>query len=165
MRKEINNWKNSSKYKEFQAKLNIKRQELFELKNEIMDKKDSELSNEELKDLIKIIKALDKEPRSVDEFDYNYFSIIGTREDILHEYMSRMMNWFFYLGVNILDEEFELCAELRDVIAIEKKQMLYSLEEYKNILFIDDEFLDKVNAVDERFYDTINNRVVGKTEL
>ena len=151
MKLAIANWKKSRKYLEFQELLKAKKQELIELKFEIMISKDEYYTRDELVALINAIKLSEEIECEVD-YDYNYFSILGTQEEILAEYISKLSEWFMYLKIYIYKEEFEICAGIRDVIEIEKNTFYDICLRYRGE---DQEFLDKIISLPDEIYEKI----------
>ena len=150
MRKEIDNWKNSKKFAELQNLLKERKQLLIELKFEIMNKEE-ELTREELIEVIDSIIMANEIACEVD-FNYNYFSIISTTEDIQIEYISKMADWFYYLKKYLALEEFELCAGIRDVIEIECKEFYELCKNHRNE---SKEFLNSIVALPSKMYQKI----------
>ncbi len=154
----INNWKKSSKYLEFQFKLNQAKQKAFEIKSHILtDENIESTTDEQLDSFIDIIKELDGQ--FVDDehnFDYNYFSVIGTESEIILEYLQKQKVWFIYLNRCLKEEKYELAAKLRDAIKIEKRLLNNLIFKYRPEL-ISDEFNSKIDLVENEFYNIIND--------
>jgi len=61
-------------------------------------------------------------------------------EDIFFEYVRALVNWHFYLSYYISKEDYEFCAELRDVIFIEKIETEFMLIHH----FPESEYIDEI---------------------
>lgn len=141
------NWKNSKKYAELQEQMKQKKQELLELKHDIMAK-DEYYTKTELIQLIKAIKEADEIACEVD-YDYQYFSVLGTQDEIMAEYIEKLASWFVYLRKYLEIEEFEICAGIRDVVDIEKRTFYDLCLRYRGD---DQEFLDKILELPNKIY-------------
>lgn len=158
----INNWVNSDKYKQLRQQLDEKKEQLMSFKIKIMDK-DEILSKSEIIEITKLVKQFNVEFELSKDKEYNQdyaITILGSADEIFFEYTSRQVNWFFYLGTYLLKEEYEIAAELRDVIQIEESQFLYLLQEYRaDVTLIDEEFIERALSVKERLYTAINSAI------
>ena len=156
-------WKQSKKYAEFQEKMQEKKNLLLQLKTNIMNNREEGegFSREELINILQLIKEIDlEEKEQKDEFDMNYFSVVGNSEDIMIEYLQKQYMWFKYLMDYILEEEFEIASELRDVIDIEEAQIIRLITEYRaDILAIDEEYFDKIKVIKQELYEQMNNEI------
>lgn len=153
MREQINNWKNSKKFAELQEQLKEKKQQLINLKFDIMAKEEF-LTRDELIQLIKAIKEADEINCEVD-YDYHYFAILGTQDEIMGEYIDKLANWFMYLKKYLDREEYEICAGIRDCIQIEQKTFYDLCLRYRG----DDQyFLDKITELPDRIYNKYINK-------
>ncbi len=163
MKNQIERWKQSRKYAEFQEKMQEKKNILLQLKTNIMSNREEGegFSREELINILKLIKEIDiEEKEQTDEFDMNYFSVVGNSEDILIEYLQKQYMWFRYLMDYILIEEFEIASEIRDVIAIEESQCIRLITDHRaDILVIDEEYIDKIKIIREELYEQMNNEI------
>lgn len=156
-------WKQSKKYALFQEKMQEKKNLLLQLKTNIMsnEQEGEGFSREELINIIRLIKEIDlEEKEETDEFDVNYFSVVGNSEDILIEYLQKQYMWFRYLMDYILDEEFEIAAELRDVIEIEENQIIRLINEHRpDILEIYEDYIDRILIIREELYEQMNEEI------
>jgi hypothetical protein len=160
MRDMMENWKNSKKYREIQEQLAENQQNLIDLKINIMSK-ENRFTKEELLELIAAYKEIHRRGDKM-EFDVNYFSIVGDSDEILTEYISRQVNWFYYLGTALIIEDYEVAAECRDMISIEKELFLDLIKEYRDYLALDPEFIERVHLVDDKLYRTITDNIINK---
>lgn len=147
MKDELNKWKSSKKYAEFQEQLKIRKQELIELKLDIMAK-DEYYTRDELIMLIQAIKEADEIACEV-EYDYHYFAVLGTQDEIMAEYIQKLASWFVYLRKYLALEEFEICAGIRDVVEIEKRTFYDLCLRYRGE---DQDFLDKILELPGKIY-------------
>jgi hypothetical protein len=160
MRADINKWINSPKYKAFKQELEEKKQELFELKTFYMNKEnDNDLSPKELFEYIKVLKDIYASKDGTEDYDDDYFKVVGEKKEILSEYKMRQYAWFVHLGRNLLNEEYELCAEIRDIIILEEKEFIELIDKYMPHYSDDIPFLESIIQVNIKFTEIINSRV------
>ncbi len=160
MRNELDKWKNSNKFIEFQFALSQAKQKVFELKAHILCEENMHnTTDEQLIALVDVMTELQAHSTQ-DEFDFNfdYFSIIGTEMDILLEYIQRQKVWFQYLNRALNSEKFELASRLRDAIRIEKGLFINLIMTYRPEMAQDDMFYSKIDIVDSEFYNLINDK-------
>jgi len=162
MKEYLDKWKKSAKYAEFQSLLAAKKQRVAELKIKVMNREE-EFTKKELLEVIKLIKECDQQVISEElDFDYSFFNVVGNADEIFVEYVGRIASWSMYLGNSIIDEDYEVSSEIRDVIAIEKKQMIQLITEHrKDILLRDEDFIDKIKEVDVKIIKKITDSLIG----
>lgn len=162
MREYMDKWKKSKKYAEFQEMLVIKKQKVAELKFKVISREE-EFTKKELLEIIRLIKECDQQV--IDEeldFDYSFFNIVGDEDEVFIQYVGRITSWSMYLGNSILDEDYEFSSEIRDVIAIEKKQMIQLITEHrKDILLRDEDFIERISEVDVKILKKITDSILG----
>jgi len=162
MRREINSWKSSNKYAEFKAKLEARKEEILNLKIEFMGRlndDDEYIDREELKQYaVAIIQSFDYIDDE-DFFDVDVFSVIGKEKDILFEYIQRQYPWFNYLIDYLLDEDYELCTLIRDVIKINEKTLIHNINKYGVIMEDKESFFEEIKDVNIRLFNSINKGI------
>lgn len=158
MREEINNWMNSLKFKELNAKLEEKKKELSSLtftiplvnihnlmeKTELIKLIDDCFKYQNLTDLQKF--ELDKKTQ-VDKYYIN-----SSFDELLQDYIRDICIWGTNLQMYITTEEYELCADIRDCMQFEEKEFIrligyYTMPEDATIEYMDEVFNLIVNVI------------------
>ena len=155
MKKIIDAWTKSPKYAAFQEQLSIKKQNLINLKIDIMsDKEESNYTRDELISIVALIKQADAiELDDDNDFDVNSFSIVGTKEEIHLEYIRRIVFFWSFLAPAVIEEDIELACELRDAITIEERCYITSIKKYRqDILDEDKDYIKKILKVSTKVY-------------
>lgn len=131
-RKQISNWESVRNYRLHKQKLKMN------------------IYNKE--QLIKACQAMNEyhslpleDKESLDFLEYELMSK-ATLNDLLESYIQTILQWNYYQIRHELVQEFEICAMLRDVIAIEKEEMLRLLETYFPNSEFDLNIIDQLNV-------------------
>jgi hypothetical protein len=91
------------------------------------------LTKVELEDIINSILAIWNMPKEQREelelIDHVHFSTISKLE-LFKQLAKTLSTWYMYLNRHLRNEEYELCAKLRDVIQIEQTAFYELIEKY-----------------------------------
>ncbi len=161
MRNELDKWKNSKKYAIFQAELLKRKQDLINLKVELLENmNENVLTKIELMQLIAVIKDCNEinSEESEELFDLDSFIALGDPEDILIEYIQRQVVWFSYLVIYLSREDYEMCSDIRDVIRIYEAQLIRLIKKTRNDILLNDEnYIERITEINEKLFKRANN--------
>ncbi len=153
MKQEIEDWKNSNKHNELKNNMFRAKQLLQEEKIKLIYN-NNYMTREEILKTIMLLKQIYNIQTEDEQMDYNFFYVVGKKKEIIQEYCDRLVVWFSYLSQFLSEDDFEMCAELRIAIDIEKKQFMSLLTEFRQDI-IDEDMLNEVNGLDARLYDKV----------
>lgn len=149
MRDFLNNWRNSKKYAELRKKLDEKKESLKQNGPNMEEYTPNEvLSKQELRYVMagRYMLEIDEEEIQARIITANMMPI----NDYFISFASDVTQWFFYLSIYLVKEDYEFCAELRDIISLE-------LKTYKNIVSHHDEYVEGEND-----YKIIGDTLISK---
>lgn len=163
MRKEINNWINSSIYIQLKKKLDEKKEKLLynlDMSKAITQKKEAMMTEKELIEFCQAIIEADNQPDIATDWILSVINSTRSIQVVLQTYNSILIDYYLYLFDYIQQEKYEVAELIKKVIAIEEKQFLnicvnfygqteQDIVEY--IKVINEACLDKINKMlDER---------------
>jgi predicted GIY-YIG superfamily endonuclease len=112
------------------------------------------ISKEELQDLLEVILT---EERSYILQDEKLLKKLNS-DEVVAMYISNLAAWFIYLGFYILMEEYEICADIKKAITMERETFKSFLREHREDLEEEiAEIIEYIHHMEETLYKTISN--------
>lgn len=134
MKRFIDNWLISKKYAELKRKLNLRPKAMeIEIQDIIKHLRETGLTRIELIASCHNRVAYDEmDPEEKLEFEWMQaeFLVANTREEIIKKFITTLLEWYGYIHIHQQKEDYELCAQIKKVVEIEKKEFLAILEDY-----------------------------------
>jgi len=161
MKELINNWLQSQKYRDLKKQFDEKRKYFLNSLEQVSKfKKENpmpKLTKQQLIEQINTLLIFDK-ASEYDRFEYEHktFSIFSTTDKttLFYDISNQLICWYFHLYEQVQEEEFELCAKIRDVIEIEKREFMQALikyhPQYEEI--IDEDLLKDIDVEIKRIF-------------
>jgi len=155
MKNLINNWLQSKKYIELKNQLDEKRSKFLGSIAEVSKfKKINAMPKLTKNELIQQVDVLLKFSQATDferyEYEHKTFLVFSTTDKtaLFYELSNQLICWYFYLSEQSSEEEYELCAKIRDSIEIEKHEFLQALIKYCPSYeeIIDEELIKDIDA-------------------
>lgn len=149
MKKLIEAWEKSKKNTQFQAELEQNRKKNIEMILSLRTKINEVgtfYTRKELEDILNEILAIDR--TTINE-DIGWITEIScskvTKDELFIQFISTIATWYMYLGHYERKEDYELCAKILDVLAIERQEFIDILmAKYGEINEIDIEYIDLI---------------------
>jgi len=160
---EINAWMNSSVYNNLHRKLEEKKKRLLEnldIKKALKQKKIYMMTKDELIEYCRNIIEFNK----IQESDTEWInSVLNHSKDIrtvLESYQSILIDYYIYLYDYIKTEDYEVAALVKEVIEIEKKELIKITVTYYGLT--EPEILAYIKSIDDACFKKINEMLDGK---
>lgn len=161
-------WLQSQKLRELQEALDRRKREILNtpglnLRKYILQKRSTMMTLEEIVGVLDNIiefSTLDKEDKEA--FDWLEEGFIScSKEDVLQSLISTTINWSLYLRKYEIEQEFELCSKIKQVIDIEIAEAKRMIDTYFIMTDSDLDFLDGVaeqsrEAMNKHYDDYLN---------
>lgn len=138
MSRYIQNWMKSRKYAQVRKELDLRQAELSELKTLnkeqlLLQMKDKFLKRKELLQIVNDIIAFDSLNSDEKEeliwiSDVNLYN--KNKEELYLYFIRGLINWYMYIYIYQVIEDYEMCQLLKQVIEIDKREMVSNINDY-----------------------------------
>lgn len=107
---------------------------------------DWEQTRENLEDLIKLYQNQDRNTDWVDEI----LNLKKTKNDLMKEFVKSILEWYALIKLAVEDEKFEICTLIKNLIEIEKENVIYIIDRYYGATTNKD--IEKINYIIDKSY-------------
>lgn len=166
MKKFIQAWKTSKKYAEIKNELEKRKKELSHImsldKSALVEHMNNHgLSRDELNAMIQSILEYDSlTPEEKKEFEWinEDIVLIKDKSELYLDFIRTMMTWYTYVYIYQTLEEYEMCAQIKKVIEVEKREFINTLTSYYDFDASDEELLAQIEN------DVVRRILYGESE-